>query len=255
MHRLLACLPRLLAAMVVLASGTASTAADLKVLTAGAFKPVLLAMQPEFERRSGHHLTIQNATAGGVQRRIAAGEAFDFVASSPASLQPLLAAGKLAAAPLPLARVGIGVAVAPGRPVPDISTVAGFKELMIGARAVAYTDPASGGTAGIYLSQLFERLGIAEQVRGKAVLVPGGLAAERIVSGQADVALQPLSELLAVKGPIPVGLLPAEIQNYIVYAGAVSAASSAPQAARALLEALQSDATTRLLAGKGMERP
>lgn len=254
MRRLSCHLSRPLAAVLLLWA-CAACAADLKVLTAGAFKPVLLALQPDFERRSGHHLAIQNDTAGGVQRRIAAGEAFDFVASSPASLQPLLDSGKLAAAPVPLARVGIGVAVAPGRPLPDISSVAAFKDLMIGARAVAYTDPASGGTAGVYLSKLFERLGVADQVRAKAVLVPGGLSAERVVNGQADVALQPMSELLAVKGAVPVGLLPPEIQLYIVYAGAIPAGSASPSAARELLEALQSEATTRLLPGKGMERP
>jgi hypothetical protein len=98
-------------------------AADIKVLTAGAFKQVLVAAQPDFERRTGHKLIIDNDTAGALQRRIGGGEAFDLVVSSPASLQPLRQAGKLAdEAPPALARVGIGVAVKPGTPVPPLAT-------------------------------------------------------------------------------------------------------------------------------------
>src|SRR3954463_2998036 len=84
----------------------AAVAADVKVLTAGAFKPVLLAAQPDIERRTGHHLVIDNDTAGALQRRVAGGEAFDLVISSPASLQPLQQSGRIADAPKPLARVG-----------------------------------------------------------------------------------------------------------------------------------------------------
>src|SRR3954468_9301964 len=113
-----------LAALACLLGATVARAAELKVLTAGAFKPVLLALQPAFELQSGNKLVIDNDTAGGLQKRIAGGEAFDVVFSSPASLQPLREAGKLAAeAPLPLARVAIGVAVKRGAPLPDISSV------------------------------------------------------------------------------------------------------------------------------------
>src|SRR5689334_9350338 len=101
-----------------------ASAADLRVLTAGAFKPVLQALQPAFERQTGHRLLIDNDTAGGLQKRISGGEAFDVVFSSPASLQRLRAAGKLAAEePLPLARVAIGVAVRKGTALPDIGSV------------------------------------------------------------------------------------------------------------------------------------
>jgi molybdate transport system substrate-binding protein len=103
---------RFLFALACVATAHVASAADVKVLTAGAFKPVLLALQPAFERQTGHRLLIDNDTAGGLQKRISGGEVFDLVFSSPASLQPLRAAGKLAAEePVPLARVAIGVAV------------------------------------------------------------------------------------------------------------------------------------------------
>ena len=228
--------------------------AELKVLTAGAFKPVLVALQPAFEQQTGHRLTIENDTAGALQKRIAAGEHFDVVVSSPASLQPL--AAKLAPEPpRPLARVGIGVAVRQGAPRPDISSVDAFRAMLVNARTVAYIDPAAGGSSGIYLDRLFERWGIAPQVRAKAVLVPGGLVATRVVDGQADLAIHQISEILAVPGVTLVGPLPADIQNYTVYTVAIGAKSPFPGASQDLLDVLQSPDTVPVLKSKGMDAP
>lgn len=233
-----------------------AAAAELKVLSAGAFKPVLLALQPAFEHETGHRLKIENDTAGALQRRIAGGEAFDVVVSSPASLQPLREAGKLAAeAPTAVAKVGIGVAVKHGAPLPDISTVDAFKAMLVNARSVAYIDPAAGGSSGIYLDRLFERWSIAPQIRAKAVLVPGGLVATRVVDGRAEVAIHQISEILAVPDAVLVGPLPREIQNYTVYAGAMSAGTKQVDAARDLLTALHSLKAAEILKEKGMEQP
>ena len=240
--------------LAALALPLGALAADVKVLTAGAFKQVLLAAQPAFEQRTGHRLLIDNDTAGGLQRRIGNGETFDVVVSSPASLQPV--AARLAAdPPRPLARVGIGIAVKAGTPLPDISSVDAFRALLLRAHGVAMVDPAAGGTSGVYLFRVYDKLGIADQVRAKAVLVPGGYSAEKVVGGQADVAIQQMSELLPVSGVTVVGPLPAEIQNYTVYAGAVSATAAQPDAARQLLDALRAPEMEALLRGKGMERP
>lgn len=245
---------QLLAALACLAATQLVAAAKLKVLSAGAFKPVLVALQPAFEQQTGHRLVIQNDTAGALQKRIAGGEAFDVVFSSPASLQPL--AAKLAdQPPLPLAKVAIGVAVKRGAPLPDISTVDAFRKLVVQAKSVAYIDPAAGGSSGIYLDRLFERWGIAPQVRAKAVLVPGGLVATRVVDGQAEVAIHQISEILAVPEAVLVGPLPAEIQNYTVYAGAVSATSANGAAVRQLFDALRSAEMGAILQVKGMQAP
>ncbi|MEJ5991807.1 substrate-binding domain-containing protein [Ramlibacter sp. PS3R-8] len=247
---------RFLLALACAGIAQVSSAAELRVLTAGAFKPVLLALQPAFERQTGHRLVIDNDTAGALQKRITGGEVFDVVFSSPASLQPLRAAGKLAAEePLPLARVAIGVAVRKGAPLPDIGSVDAFRAMVVNARSVAYIDPAAGGSSGIYLDRLFERWGIAPQVRAKAVLVPGGLVAQKVVDGSADIAIHQISEILAVPDAVLVGPLPAEIQNYTVYAGAVSAQATQPGAARELLDALRGPQASQVLATKGMEKP
>jgi molybdate transport system substrate-binding protein len=231
-------------------------AAEIKVLTAGAFKPVLLALAPGFEQRSGHKLLVANDTAGALQKRIAGGEAFDAVVLTPGALEALTKSGQIAAGSAQrLARVAIGVAVKAGAPLPDIGSVPAFQRALTSARAVATIDPASGGSSGIYLWQYFEKAGIAAQLKPKAVLVMGGLVAERLVTGEADIAIHQISEILAVPGVTLVGPLPAEIQNYTVYAGGMSAMARDAGAAKALLDWLASPAAAAVLKDKGMEAP
>jgi len=240
-----------LAAWLVAAS---AGAAELKVLTAGAFKSVVAAMAPEFERQTGHRLVVENETAGALARRIAAGEAFDLVVLTAPMIAQLAKEGKVApGASAQLGRVAIGVAVKRGAPLPDIGSVAAFQRALLAAHAVAYIDPAAGGSSGIYLSQLFDKMGIGPQVKAKAVLVPGGLVATKLVSGEADLAIHQISELLAVPGAVLVGPIPAEIQNYTVYAGGVSASARDPAAAKAMLALLHGAGAQAAMKAKGME--
>jgi molybdate transport system substrate-binding protein len=230
-------------------------AADLKLLTAGAYKSAALELVPEFEKRTGHKVTIENDTAGALARRVAAGESFDVVVMPPAAMAPLLGGKLIESSAKPLARVGIGVAIKQGAPVPDISSVEAWKKSLLAARAIAYTDPASGGTAGTYLANLFEKLGIAAELKPRTVLVKGGLAAEKLISGEADIAMQPASELLAVPGAQLVGPIPLEVQTYILYSGAVSTASQNRAAADALMLALADPKNAPILKKRGLDAP
>lgn len=231
-------------------------AVEIKVLSAGAIKPVIAAALPQFERRTGHKVTIDNDTAGALVRRVRAGEAFDLLVIPLPALQQLASEGAVATAGLQaLAKVGIGVAVKRGAPVPSISTTADFRAALLAARNVAYIDPAAGGSSGIYLAQLFERFGIADQIKPKAVLVPGGLVAQRLLNGEADLAVHQISEIMAVPGAMLVGPIPADVQNYTVYAMGVSARSGAADAARQLLSELGDPSLHSQLATLGMEAP
>ncbi len=246
-------LPVLIAA---LCASAGALAADIKVLTAGAFKSVLLAEVPEFERQTGHKVSVLNDTAGALLRRIKGGETFDLAVLTPAVVDELVKSGELAAGTsAPVARVGIGVAVKKGAPLPDVSTTQNFRQALLSARAVAYIDPKAGGTSGIYLAQLFERMGIAAQVNPKAVLVPGGYTAERLVTGEADIAVQQMSELVAVDGAQVAGPLPAEVQNYTIYAGAIGSKAAERAAAMQLLTALQRPGIRPVLESKGLMTP
>lgn len=229
-------------------------AAELKVLTAGAFKQVLLALVPDFEQRTGHKVTVDNDTAGGLAKRIEGGEAFDVAVITPRAIDDLIAKGRvMPGSRIALATVGIGVVVKEGAARPNISTVDAFKASLLAAKTVAYIDPASGGSSGIYLDKLFERLGIADQIRAKARLKRGGYVADLIASGEAELGIHQISEIVPVRGVTLVGPLPKEIQNITTYAGGLSSGSKTPVEARQLLEALHDAKAAAVLKSKGME--
>jgi molybdate transport system substrate-binding protein len=243
-------------AMVVMAAGgpREAAAAEIKVLTAGAFKQVLLALLPDFERTSGHKVTVENDTVGALTKRIAGGEVFDLAVLTPKAVDDLAKEGKfVAGSRASLARVGIGVVVKDGTPKPDISSVAAFKQALLAAKSVAYIDPAAGGSSGIYVAGLLDKLGIAGEVKPKAKLIPGGAVAEHVAKGEAELGIHQISEILPVKGVTLVGPLPAEIQNYTVYAAGVGAHAKESDAAKALLKTLTSPAAAEVLKSKGME--
>jgi molybdate transport system substrate-binding protein len=228
-------------------------AASITVLTAGAFKPVATALIPEFETRTGNTVILRGDTVGALVRRINAGEPFDVVLMSPASLNELK--DKIVPTSTTLAKVGIGVAVKLGTPKPDISTVAAFKTTMLNARSIAYIDPKSGGSSGITVAKLFQTLGIADALAPKSVLVNGGLAAEAVANGHAEIVVHQISEIVAVPGVTLVGPLPPDIQSETVYAGAVASNTAAPEAARAFLTALTGPTARATLIEKGMQPP
>ena len=249
MYRLLAVL------MLGLAPATAQ-GADVKILTTGAMKAVVLELVPQFEKETGHKAVVDNDTAGGVTRRIEGGEAVDVVVNTPGGLNGLAEKGKVVRdSRASVARVGVGVVVKEGAPVPDVSSVDAFKRALVAAKSVAYIDPASGGSSGIYLTGLFEKLGIAADIKPKAKLKQGGYVADLIASGEAELGLHQISEILPVKGVKLAGPLPAEIQNYTTYAAAVSADAKQPDAARALIKLLTGPSADGVLKARGMERP
>jgi molybdate transport system substrate-binding protein len=243
-------------AIVVMATGAprGAAAAEIKVLTAGAFKQVLLALVPDFEQATGHKVTVENDTVGALSKRIEGGEAFDLAVLTPAAVKDLSSKGKfVAGSGQSLARVGVGVVVKEGTPKPDIGSVDAFKQALRAAKSVAYIDPAAGGSSGIYVAGLLDKLGLAAEVKPKAKLIHGGAVAEHIAKGEAELGIHQISEILPVKGITLVGPLPAEIQNYTVYAAGLGANAKETEAAKALLKALSGTAAATVLKAKGME--
>jgi molybdate transport system substrate-binding protein len=213
-------------------------------------------LAPDFEHQTGHKISIENGTAGELAKRIENGDAFDVIIAPPGLVDDLIKKGKVAeGSRRNLARVGVGVMVKDGSPKPDVSTVAGFKAALLAAKSVGYIDPASGGSSGIYLAGLFDKLGVAAEIRPKAKLKKGGYVGELVVSGEAELGIHQISEILAVKGVSLVGPLPPEIQNYTVYAGGLSATARDATAAQNLLTVLGSAKAHAILKDKGMEAP
>jgi molybdate transport system substrate-binding protein len=243
-------------AMAMLAAGasTKAGAAEIKVLTAGAFKQALLALLPEFEKATGHKVIVENATVGALSKRIDGGEFFDLAVLTPKAVDDLTGKGKFVAGTRQnLARVGVGVMVKAGAPKPDIASVDAFKKALLEAKSVAYIDPASGGSSGIYVDGLLKRLGIADQIRPKAKLKKGGYVADLIKSGEAELGIHQISEIVPVKEVTLVGPLPAQIQNYTTYAGAIGTGAKQGEAAKALLKVLTGPAAADVLKARGME--
>src|SRR5947199_7694469 len=240
--------------LVAAAAPRGAGAAEIKVLTAGAFKQVVLALLPAFEQQTGHKVTVENDTVGALTKRIEGGEGFDLAVLTPAAVDDLTKKGKFVAGSRKnLARVGVGVVVKEGAPNPDIGSVDAFKRALLAAKSVAYIDPAAGGSSGIYVAGLLDKLGIAADVKAKAKLIPGGAVAEHVAKGEAELGIHQISEILPVKGVTLVGPLPVEIQNYTVYAAGLSANARDAAAAKALVQALAGSMAAPVLKSKGMD--
>lgn len=249
------CVAGILTAGLLVAGMSGAAAAELKVLTTGAMKPVVLALLPQFESQ-GHKVTVDNDTAGGLAKRIEGGEVFDVAIITPGAIDALIAKGKVAAGTRTnIARVGVGIVVKEGAPRPDIGSVEAFKQALMAAKSVAYIDPESGGSSGIYVAGLFDKMGIADVIKPKAKLKRGGYVADLVASGEAELGIHQISEIIPVKGVVLVGPLPAEIQNYTTYAGGVSPTTKDANAAKALIDLLAGPSAVTVLREKGMERP
>ena len=230
-----------------------AVAADLKVLTTPALTEVWHELAPKFEA-TGHKLTVIYAPSGAIAKRVTDGEAADLLVSTPAGIDGLIKAGKVTdGTNTPLASSGMGVAVLKGAPKPDISTPEAFRRALLAAKAVAYTDPASGGASGAHMAKVLERLGIASEVNAKAKLGRGIPVATFVVKGEADIAIQQLPELLHVEGAEVVGPLPGDLQNVTTFAAGIPAASSNADAAKALIRFLQTPESAAVIKKHGLD--
>jgi len=208
---------------------------ELKVLSARAPQVALQKLFAEFTRTTGHGVTASYNTVGAIADRFKGGEAADVVILSPSALTQLDAA-IVAGSRTDIAVAGLAVCIRQGASAPDLTTPEAFKAALLSACAVSYSDPKAGGSAAAYFATLLERLGIAGAVNAKARLGRNGHhVAELVADGTAELGISFLSELVAIKGVTIAGPLPGELQNYTVYAAAVTAASAAPVQARALI--------------------
>jgi molybdate transport system substrate-binding protein len=226
-------------------------AAELRVWTARAGATVLAEIGPQFERASGHKLVVTADLPAPFLARARAGEIFDILISTEGPVDTLLAEGKLAAGTrFEFARSGIGVEVRQGATKPDVSTVEAFKRAVLDAKSIAYLKVGSG----LYLQSLFERMGIAERIAAKATRPDSDAVSELVAAGEVELGLVVSTQILTTPGVDFVGPLPAQIQHYIAFVGAIGAESKAPDAARELVEFLQSPRSRAVIEAQGMER-
>jgi molybdate transport system substrate-binding protein len=244
-------------ALILLLGVAASSAgaAEIKAFVTIALESVMHDLGPKFEKASGHKLNAEYALGAGLAKRLQAGEAADVLLSPRGGVDALLKAGKLVpGSDAVLAQSGIGVAVRAGAPKPDISSPDALKRALLSARSVSYTNPAFGGASGVHFAKVLDRLGIAKEVEAKTRFpAEGGLTAKLLVSGDAELAIQQVGELISVPGVELVGPLPGDLQNITVFSAAIPATSSQADAARSLIRYLQTPEAAAVMKAKGLE--
>jgi molybdate transport system substrate-binding protein len=229
-------------------------AAEIKVLASNALKTALEELGPQFEKASEHKLSFTFNAAVPLKAEIEKGVAFDVAILSAPITEDLVKQGKLVAATrADIARSGAGLAVKRGAPKPDISTTEAFKRTLLDAKSICYVEQ---GATGIYLKGLFERLGIAEQLKSKTKLLPpSNPAAHAVANGEAEIGMTQISEIeiLPYAGAELVGPLPAEIQLSSVYPAAVGTGAKEVDAAKAFIKFLTAPTAIPVLKAKGLE--
>jgi molybdate transport system substrate-binding protein len=231
-----------------------AAAAEIKVLSAGAVGPALKALAADYQKQRSNTVTLTFGNVGQIQDRLKAGDAADVIILSKPALDDLAKArGLVAGSAKLLGRVGMGVAIKAGAPKADIATPGAFKAALLATPSIAYSDPAGGGSSGIFFDKLVQKLGIAGQIRAKAVLIRGGSAADPIVQGKAAMAVQNSSELIDVPGIQYVGPFPATDQNYITYSAGVAIKSASPNLALSFIRFITSPAATKRWHAAGFE--
>ena len=227
----------------------------LKVFCARSMHVAVTSLSQRFAGDSGAMPDILFEPMGALQARLAAGETADVLILAVPAIDALLASGALVSGIYAaIARAPIGIAIREGAPAPDISTAEAFKDALTAARAIALSDPAVGGSAGIYLRELFGRLGLAEIVAAKTVAQKSGVAAADAVGrGDADLAMTFIPELLQGNGVRVMGPLPPPYRHATTYAAGVSALSSLPDAARSFIAVLTAPDARSVWVSTGFE--
>jgi molybdate transport system substrate-binding protein len=230
-------------------------AAEVKVFSTIGVQAALEELAPKFEQATGSKLNITWATAAILVKRVQAGETADLMVLTKQSLDALTKDNKATAgADAVFASSGMAVVVKKGAPKPDISTPDAFKQALINAKTIAYSDPAAGGASGVYFAKLLERMGIADQMKAKTRHPPpSGNSANLVVAGEADLAIQQEPEVMSVAGIDMVGPLPADLNNITAYAAGIGAGSQQADAATALIRFLHSPEAQAVFKAKGLK--
>ena len=242
--------------LLIAAAPSPATAAEIKLLGPVSLRVALPSVLPQFEKSTGHKVTVGYATLGAITKRVVDGEAADVAMVSPAQNEELQKQGKLlAGSRAEIARVGFTVFAKKGAPKPDVGSVDALKRTLLATKSIVLGDPAAGGGAGVYTAGLMERLGLAVDIKARTKLVRSGTeVAEAVAKGEAEIGIGVASDAAIVSG-LDAFSLPAGAQSYSVYVAGVSSGSNQVDAAKALIAFLTSPAVKQALTANGFEAP
>jgi molybdate transport system substrate-binding protein len=224
---------------------------EIRVMASSAFKEAYLELVPQFEQASKHKVVTSFVGSADIMKRMKAGESTDLVILAGNSVDELIKLGKVVpGSRVDLAKSGVGVAVRAGAPKPDISSGDALKRALLAAKSIGY----SSGPSGAYLAGLFQRMGIADELKPKIKQTPPGVAVgDLIARGEAEIGFQQVSELLSIKGIDFVGPLPPDAQHITVFSAGLHVSAMEPAAAKALVTFLISPASVPAIRKNGME--
>jgi molybdate transport system substrate-binding protein len=242
--------------LIIAATGTLllsslADAAELKVLSTQATEEAYRELVPQFEKDTGHKVTTVFTGTLDANKRLAAGETYDLLIMSGPSIDEHIKAGKVVpGSRVDLAKSGVGVGVKAGAPKPDISTTEALKKTLLAAKSIGY----STGPSGVYVIGLFQRMGIADEVKGKLKQTPTGVFVGSIIaSGEAEIGFQQVSELSHFAGVDYVGPLPADTQQFTTFSSGIVAGTKESDAAKALVKFITAPAAAAAFKKRGME--
>jgi molybdate transport system substrate-binding protein len=242
--------------LIIAATGTLllsslADAAELKVLSTQATEEAYRELVPQFEKDTGHKVTTVFTGTLDANKRLAAGETYDLLIMSGPSIDEHIKAGKVVpGSRVDLAKSGVGVGVKAGAPKPDISTTEALKKTLLAAKSIGY----STGPSGVYVIGMFQRMGIADKVKGKLKQTPTGVFVGSIIaSGEAEIGFQQVSELSHFAGVDYVGPLPADVQQFTTFSSGIVAGTKEADAAKALVKFITAPAAAAAFKKRGME--
>jgi molybdate transport system substrate-binding protein len=226
---------------------TSANAAEVTALVTNALKSTLTELAPAFEKASEHKLNVTFGSTEPLKGRVEKGDPVDVAVIGADAIDQLMKQGKLdASTRVVVTRSGLGIAIRKGAPKPDVSSTEAFKRTLLAAKSISFNER---GLTGIYLWSLFQRLGITDAIKAK---YKDGSGAELVGKGESELGLTQASEVALAAGVELGGLLPPEIQNYTVFAGAVVGSAKQPAAGKALLNFLAAPNTISVMKAKGL---
>jgi molybdate transport system substrate-binding protein len=243
-------------AIALLAATGAARAAEIDAFISTAIKAATDELLPPFERASGHTIRASYAPSGALIPRFNRGEPVDVFLTDSTAIDELITQGKIVAGRTDVARTGIGIAVRKGAPKPDVSSPEALKRALLAAKTVGHAAPAGGSITAAHIQAVFQRLGIAAQVTPKVKLAaggPNGRVSVLVSSGQAEIGLQQVSELMSNPEVEVIGMLPAELQQTTIYSAGVTASAREAEAAKALIKALTAPSAAPIYKSKGLD--
>ncbi len=244
----------IVSALMLSAAGP-SAAGDLSVIAGGAVKSAIVGTVADFEKASGHKVTADFAPMGALTRKLNDGATPDIVVVTVEVMDDYVKKGWVVPGSITeIGRVGVGVAVNEKAASPDISTPEAFKATLLAAKSIVMIDPATG-TSGKHLADVFARLGVTDAIKARTTYMQGGYVVERVGTGEIELGLHQITEILPVKGIKLVGPLPSALQKVTIYSGAISAKATNLEAAKAFLAHMQRPDVRASLSTKGFMNP